>query len=446
MGKRISLTGKRHSQTATRHSGTAIRRFFIVSSHGKKELQLLHTALTPTVRQFIQEHAADDPERLLLGAARYPEIDIPFAVGQIVARRQIRDKLPTWFANDRLVFPSGMAAEQCSSEQTALYKQRLIRSSDRLCDLTGGLGVDSLSFARKARQVLYIERQAGYCQAARHNFRALGAATIEVWQADATRLLAHWPATAATDVFYIDPARRGETNKRLFALHHCEPDLPQLLPQLLKHAPRVIAKLSPMADIRHTLALLPGTQEVHVVSVRNDCKEVLFVIGRPGEAPSLPVTCINYTAEGREEAFVFTLQQEKAMDITYAHEVRPYLYEPNVSLLKAGAFRSVTLLGVEKLHPHSHLYTSEQLVEGFPGRAFCVEETYPFHSALCRTLAKTLPQANITTRNFPLTVNELRKRTRLKDGGHTYLFATTLMGERRALIRCRKAPQPPSGK
>jgi hypothetical protein len=201
-----------------------------------------------------------------------------------------------------------------------------------------------------------------------------------------------------------------------------------------------------MADIRQTLELLPGAVEVHVVSVRNDCKELLFVIGCPDAERPLPVTCINYTTEGREEAFVFTLQQEKQLEITYAHAIQSYLYEPNVSLLKAGAFKSVTTLGVSKLHPHSHLYTSERLVETFPGRIFRVEETLPFNNALCKTLAKTLPQANITTRNFPLTVDELRKRTKLKDGGDAYLFATTLPGERKVLITCRKVAPAPSGK
>ncbi|MDR3141180.1 MAG: RsmD family RNA methyltransferase [Tannerellaceae bacterium] len=398
------------------------------------------------MRQFIKEHAGDNPERLLLGASRYPGIDVPFAVGQIAARRQVREKLPSWFADDRLAFPSGIAAEQCSSEQTARYKQRLISRGACLCDLSGGLGVDSLAFSGKARKVVYIEKRSDYCNVARHNFQALGAGNIEVWQGEAARLLHRLPEAGGIDVFYIDPSRRGEGNKRVFALCDCEPNLPELLPALLKRAPRVIAKLSPMADVRQTLELLPGISEVHVVSVRNDCKELLFVIGRPEAGRPLPVACINYTAEGKEEAFAFTLQQEKQLEITYASRVESYLYEPNVSLLKAGAFKSVTTLGVSKLHPHSHLYTSGRLVAAFPGRIFYAEETLPFNNALCKTLAQALPQANITVRNFPLTVEELRKKTGIKDGGDVYLFATTLQGEKKALIKCRKAPLPPSGK
>lgn len=404
---------------------------------------MLRSKQTSAVRQFIKEHADDNPERLLLAASRYPGIDVPFAVEQIVSRWQIRDKLPSWFANDELVFPSRVAAEQCSSEQAARYKEQFIRENTCLCDLTGGLGVDSSFFSHKARRIIYVERFDAYCEAARHNFRILGADNIEVWQGDATLLLNDLPEI---DVFYIDPARRGDGNKRVFALQDCEPDLTKLLPSLLERAPLVITKLSPMADIHQVLELLPGTQEVHVLSVRNDCKELLLVIGRSEASRSLPVTCVNYTAEGWEERFVFDLQQEKQQEITYAGDIRSYLYEPNASLLKAGAFKSVTMLGVNKLHPHSHLYTSSQLIETFPGRIFQVEEVLPFNNALCKILNRTIPKANITIRNFPLTVEGLRKKTKLKDGGDVYLFATTLSDRQKVLIRCSKITPARSGK
>jgi hypothetical protein len=367
------------------------------------------------------------------------------AVAQIKARRQVRDKLPSWFANAELIFPSGLAAEQCSSEQTARYKRRLIAPGDCLCDLTGGLGVDSLAFSRRARRVIYIERQESYCRAARHNFRVWGAdGAIEVWPGDAAGLLDKLPPT---DVFYVDPSRRGEGNRRVFALQDCEPNLERLLPSLLERAPKVIAKVSPMADISHTLERLPGVEAVHVLSVRNDCKELLFVAGRSAAAgQALPVTCINYTAEGREEAFAFDLRQEKLLEPAYASGVGRYLYEPNVSILKAGGFKSVATPGVSKLHRHSHLYTSDALDGAFPGRVFCVEEVLAFGNALCKTLAKAVPQANITARNFPLTADELRRKTGIKDGGAVYLFATALPGAKRVLIKCRKISPPASGK
>ena len=195
---------------------------------------------------FIRAHQDDDLERLLLSASRYSSVDVPFAVDQIRARRRIREKLPTWFANERLIFPSRLSVEQCSSERTADYKCRLVAPADVVCDLTGGLGVDSYFLSRQAARVIYIERFEDYCAAAQANFQALRADNIEVRRGDAVRMV---DEMEAVDCFYVDPARRGEGDKRLFALADCEPDLPALLPSLWRKAPMVIAKLSPMADL-----------------------------------------------------------------------------------------------------------------------------------------------------------------------------------------------------
>ncbi|MEG2066368.1 MAG: SAM-dependent methyltransferase [Tannerellaceae bacterium] len=391
---------------------------------------------TDTQIDFITEHMGEDLTRLLLSAARYPQIDVPFAVEQIAARRQIREKLPSWYANPALLFPAKIAAEQCSSEQTALYKQRLVTTDQTLCDLTGGLGIDSYFFSRKVKKVTYIERFDAYCSVARRNFIALGVDNIEVMFGNSSELIAGLPSL---DVFYIDPARRGEGNKRVFALADCEPDLPALLPRLLAKAEWVIAKLSPMADIQLTLELLCATVEVHVLAVRNECKELLFVMKRGGELTEPVVTCVNYAPDGSEVLFSFFLSEERNAPSALSDGVGGYLYEPNASVLKAGAFKCVgTRFGLKKLQVSSHLYTSNHPVEGFPGRAFCVEAVLPFSSRFCKELARVLPQANITVRNFPLSVDELRKRTKIKDGGGIYLFATTLQDGSKVLIRCVK--------
>lgn len=391
---------------------------------------------TVEFRRFVKEHAGDDLTRLLLSASRYPSIDVPFAVDQIASRRQIKEKLPLWYANDDLLFPSKISAEQCSSEQTASYKQRLVKEDETLCDLTGGLGIDSYYFSRKVRQVTYIERFPAYCEAARNNFSALGVDNITVMEGDSTMLI---PQLPRTDVFYIDPARRGEGNKRVFALQDCEPDLPALLPELFRHAPKVIAKLSPMADIRLTLELLPGTVEVHVLSVKNECKELLFVVERDASVTSPVIHCINYTGNGEEESFIFTLQDESREELRLSGQIKNYLYEPNSSLLKAGAFKSTaTRFGLEKLHTSSHLYTSDTGVAVFPGRSFVVEEVFPFTGKLCKGISGQIPRANITVRNFPLSVEELRKRTKIMDGGDVYLFATTQADNSKILVKCRK--------
>lgn len=206
--------------------------------------------LTEKQIAFVEEHSQADTARLLLDASRYPDMDIPLVVEQIIARRQIKDKLPAWYANKALVFPSKIAAEQCSSEATARYKQQLIDEGDHICDLTGGLGIDSYYYSLKAKKVTYIERFANYTEAARENFKTLGAGNITVINGDGEQLAKD---INGVDVYYLDPARRGGGNKRVFALSDCEPDLTTLYPVLLKHAPKLIAKISPMADIMHTL-------------------------------------------------------------------------------------------------------------------------------------------------------------------------------------------------
>ncbi|MDD6837529.1 MAG: SAM-dependent methyltransferase [bacterium] len=393
--------------------------------------------MTPALMAFIQAHLSDDPDRLLLSASRYPEIDMPFVVAQITARRQIKEKLPTWYQQEQLLFPAKIAAEQCSSEQTALYKQQLVTEEDTLCDLTGGLGIDSYYFSRRVKQVYYIERFPSYCEVARANMATLGARNVVVLEGDSTQWLDQLPAI---DVFYVDPARRGEGNKRMFALSDCEPDLTQLLPRLLAKAPRVIAKLSPMADLRQTLALLPTTQAIHILSVKNECKELLFVIGREPRESAVPIHCVHLTKQAAsDECFVCSLEAEQQAASHLATTLRRYLYEPNASVLKAGAFKQVACqFPVEKLQVSSHLYTSDHYLDRFPGRRFEVDEVIPFHSKSCKQLAGQSLQANVTTRNFPLTVEALRKKCRIREGGDIYLFATTGPKEEKLLIRTHK--------
>lgn len=193
-----------------------------------------------------------------------------------------------------------------------------------------------------------------------------------------------------------------------------------------------------MADIRQTIQLLPGITEIHVLSVKNECKELLLVIEKEKEEITPLITTWNKRSDGTEEVFTFTLQEEENHPVDFAPEPQLYLYEPNTSLLKAGAFRTITRLGVSKLHPSSHLYTSGELIKDFPGRTFRIEEIIPFKGKEIKRLHILIPQANITVRNFPLSVEELRKRTKIKEGGDTYLFATTLSNGEKVLIRCKR--------
>lgn len=390
-----------------------------------------------SIKEFIREHLTDNTDKLLLNATRYPGIDVPYAVSQILARRQIKDKLPSWYANDDMVYPSRLSAEQCSSETTARYKQRLIAGTC-VCDLTGGLGIDSCYFAQKAEKVIYVERFPEYCAAANSNFHTLGINNIQIEHADARELL----NTLNADTFYIDPARRAEGNKRVFALTDCEPDVVQLKPVLLEHAQRLIVKISPMADIDETLRWLPETTEIHILSVKNECKELLFVLENQQHILQKQVTiqAVNYENNGDCQIFTFTPDEEKTAELHTTATIQKYLYEPHAALLKSGAFKLTAIrFGLKKLHRHSHLYTSDNACPDFPGRKFKVLDVFEFSGKLLKQLYKTIPQANITTRNFNLSVADLRKRSGIREGGDVYLFATTTSHEKHILIMCQKA-------
>ncbi len=391
--------------------------------------------LSDELREFVRQHADEDTDKLLLQAGRYPSIDIPAATIQIAARRQIREKLPEWYANSGLIFPSRLAAEQCSSEACAAYKQSLLRG-ENVCDLTGGLGVDSWYFSRKAASVTYIERNPDYCRAAGVNFRMLGAENIRIVEADATVLVGELSA----DTFYIDPARRATGNRRLFALSDCEPDILALKSLLLPRCTRLIVKTSPMADIGETLRLLPETREVHVVALHNECKELLFVLEN-GTFPAeeVKITCVNLKSGEETIPFVFTLREEKTCKEHPVNGISAFLYEPHVALLKGGAFKIIAeQFKVYKLHKNSHLYTSDRWIPTFPGRRFRVEKTIPFSGKNQKVLKQEIPKANITVRNFPLSVAELRQRSGIAEGGDHYLFATTVNPAQRIIIVSRK--------
>ena len=388
----------------------------------------------PEIKTFIREHLNDDTNQLLLSAQRDPGIDVPFAVTQITARRHIKEKLPEWYANEELLYPSRLSVEQCSSEQTARYKAKLLQGK-RFCDLTGGLGVDCFYFSQHAEEALYVERFPDYCEAARHNFRILQAPQIQVINANTLEIL----NTLETDTFYIDPARRSKTNKRTFALTDCEPDVLQLKPLLLQKAQRTIVKTSPMADIEETLRLLPETQEIHIIAVKNECKELLFILSDIvpiQQREMIKIHAVHLHPKQTAEIFTFTIQEEKEAPLQVTSEIGNYLYEPHAALLKSGAFKLIALrYGLRKLHRHSHLYTSHEPCTQFPGRCIQIEKQFNFSNKLLKQLAQELPKANLTIRNFPMTVDEFRKRSGIKEGGNTYLFATTIANEEKIVLQ-----------
>lgn len=379
---------------------------------------------------FIRDHAHDDVRQLALQAARYPQVDIRVAATQIEGRRLASAKLPTWAAVDDIVYPVRLSMEQCSSEVTAQYKASLV-SGTRLADLTGGFGIDCSYMSGSFEDTTYIERNEELCRIAAHNFRLLGK-PIRVVHADSEEALLQLPYQ---DWIFIDPARRNKAGGKVVALSDCEPDVCRLESTLLQKATKVMVKCSPMLDISQAVRELHTVEEVHVVSVNNECKELLLILGN-NHGEEILIRTVNFHG-GQGQTFSYTTAAEHDALCSYTSSIGRYLYEPNSSLMKAGCYKlPACRFGLSKLHPNTHLYTGDILVSDFPGRVFEVNRLVGFSKRELRALGGK--QANLAVRNFPEHVNILQKRLKISDGGDTYLFATTLSDESKVLIECTK--------
>lgn len=347
-----------------------------------------------------------------------------FKAEQEEGKRLSASKLPAWNNIDGIIYPARISMEQCSSLATAAYKASLV-SGESLIDLTGGFGVDCATISQGFERSTYIERQARLCEIAKHNFELMGL-DIAVVNSDCKEYIEDMPKFST---IFIDPARRDSKGGKVVSISDCEPDICAIKQKLIEKCDNLLVKLSPMLDITKALEALPETSEIHVVSVGNECKELLFLIdGRDGNPT---IRCVNLPSD---ETFVFTLEMEQTATITVSMP-SIYLYEPNSAIMKAGAFKSVaTQFNLAKLHPNSHLYTSDRYVDNFPGRKFRIEGITGAH----RNDMKGIEKANIAVRNFPASVDELRRKLKIKDGGDTYLFATTLCDGSHRIIRCSK--------
>lgn len=384
--------------------------------------------------RFIEENARADVRSLALQAKKYPQVDMAMAVVQIAGRQIAEAKVPSWYRTEGLLYPKHLSMEQCSSEATAIYKAGLV-DGDTFADLTGGFGIDCSFLSRKFKQADYVERQTELCELAEHNFPLLGL-KIGVHNEDGVEYLKQMHPV---DVLFLDPARRDGHGGKTVAISDCEPDVSALEDLLVEKAKKVMVKLSPMLDLSLALKALKYVREVHIVSVNNECKELLLILEKSTDSLEIVIHCEQITSTGEHQHYAFTQEQERTSDCPLAAEVGAYLYEPNASILKAGAYRSLTqTYPVNKLHASSHLYTSPYYIEDFPGRRFQVEAVGGFGKKELKTLLQGLEKANLTIRNFPSSVAELRKRLKLKEGGECYLFATTLPDESKALIKCRK--------
>ena len=451
--------------------------------------------MNQATQDFIRQHQDDDVRQLAFLGSKYPEVDMPFALDQIRGRKMARVKLPRWASLEGIIYPPHISMEQCSSESTALYKAELAarllglpasssgtemkaENEIEFVDLTGGFGVDfSYIAARLGVKSMYVERQAHLCEAAKENFWRLGLKNAIVKNGDGIEVLHSFlpkkdDAASADDslgiiydqplsllktnlglkIIFIDPARRDDAGNKVVSLKDCTPDVTVLQEEMLLKADYVIVKLSPMLDWHRAISELSHVREVHIISVNNECKELLLVLsarnmgemeassadGEVKHAGNLRIYCINDA-----QSFVCDEldMESSSVKITPSPlEEMQYLYEPNASLMKAGCFGVLSeRYDARMLSKNSHLFVSREPIAVFPGRSFRIIAVSSFNKKELKRHLSGITKANIATRNFPLSVAELRKRLKLKDGGETYIFATTLSDESHVLVITEKA-------
>ena len=383
--------------------------------------------LDTAVQQFLQDNLEADLTRLALKPSPFAQVSARELAEQISGKRIAEKKLPSWYRTAGIIYPPKLALEQCSSEATAGYKSRLIRGK-RVLDLTGGFGVDSFFFAQTAEQVTHLEPQESLSEIAKHNAAMLGRPNLQFVQGYAEKFLDE--TTEKWDTIYLDPSRRV-AGQKVFRLADCEPNVVDLQAKLFSLSRYILLKTAPLLDIRSALTEITQVSEVHVLSVNNEVKELLFLLDREFQGQEPQIHCAGLSGD-KEQHYAFKLSDEKACELRDYAPIGQYVYEPDTAWLKAGCFKLISRdYQLGKLHQHTHLYTSEQLVENFPGRTFRILKNQPYKNF---AKEKQHLKANVLTRNFPVNTPELQKKHRISDGGTWYLIACTdLYGELRIL-------------
>jgi THUMP domain-like len=385
--------------------------------------------LDPKVQQFIKDNTGSPLDRLALQKNPFPHIPWPETLNQIAARNKAKDKLPTWFATDDIIYPATISIEQTSSETAAQYKSKLV-SGKSLIDLTGGFGIDDYYFSKVVGHVTHCELNLELSAIAKHNFNVLGANNIECLPGDSLDILQilekQW------DWLYIDPSRRSDAKGKVFLMKDCVPNVPVLLTTYFKYTNSILIKTAPLFDITAGLGELDSVKAIHIVAVNNEVKELLWLLekGFTG-APMLYAVAL-----GKDTHEIFETHYDTP-DEAFYELPRKYLYEPNSAIMKSGAFDALSRhYNIAKLHKHTQLYTSDELID-FPGRRFIIDGTIPFQKTAMKQLEGK--KMNITVRNFPVSVEELRKKWKIKDGGDTYAFFTTNKKDEKVVLVCSKA-------
>lgn len=386
--------------------------------------------LSKEVQQYINDNLSVNIHKILLKKSVFPKVTAKELVDQIESKIKSKQKLPTWFCTKNIYYPNKINLSQTSSETTANYKATLIQGN-LIADITAGLGIDSFAFSKRIKQVLHVEKNESLSKIAKHNFKQLGIDNIECIPNDGISYLKE--TTQLFDWIYIDPSRRDKDNKKVYFLTDCEPDVTIHLEFLLSKSTNIMIKTGPLLDINSGLNQISNVKEIHIVAVHNDVKELLWIIQKNYSDQPI-IKTVNFK-NNITKTFEFTQQQEDDT-ITTLSLPKQYLYEPNAAILKSGAFKYLgKFYNLAKLHPNSHLYTSDVLID-FPGRVFKVIEIMDYAKKSVNTL--NISKANITTRNFPDSVSKIRKKLKLKDGGDNYLFCTTNIFQKLVLVFCKQ--------
>lgn len=386
--------------------------------------------LQPEIQDFIQKNIKSDLSSLIFKGSPFKDVTIQELAQQIEGKQKASIKLPLWYGTENILYPKKINIEQTSSEATAFYKANLV-SGDSLIDLTGGFGIDCTYFSKKIKQVVHCELNMELSKLVTHNTKKLAIENIETVVGDSFKTLQN--KNQKFDWIYVDPSRRNDAKGKVFLLKDCLPNVPKNLDFLFTYTNNILIKNSPILDISSTIKELKFVKEIHVVAIHNEVKELLFLLQK-GYKNAIKIKTINILKENSQ---CFDYHIGAIASATYS-DPKNFLYEPNAALLKSGAFQQISSeLNIDKLHQHTHLYTSEYLIENFPGRSFRILSQTKYDR---KKLKELLPEnkANISIRNFPESVAQIRKKTKIKDGGNHYLFFTTNNKNKHIILNCEK--------
>ena len=385
---------------------------------------ILHTE----VQDYINLNLKADITKLVLKGSPFENVSIQEIAEQIIAKNKCEKKLPTWHETKNIYYPNKLNIEQTSSEITANYKSHLV-AGNSLIDLTGGFGVDTYYFSKQLNNITYCELNDNLFEIVDYNKKQLKVPNIKTYLGDGIAFL---NTQQQFDWIYADPSRRNDLKERVFLLEDCLPNIPEHLENLFEKSAHILLKISPILDISSAINELKFVKEIHIVAVKNEVKELLFILEK-NYSDSIKIQTVNFKTN-RNQYFNFEFQEDAYASYS---EPKKYVYEPNAAILKAGAFNQVSeQLNIDKLHQHSHVYTSDELIP-FPGRRFKINHCVSYDRKLLKRLIPSL-KANITTRNFPETVAQIRKKTKMKDGGNQYLFFTTDLNENHIVLITEK--------